>query len=110
MSKRRTHGCEFKTMVAIEAINGRKTLQEIAADYAVHPIQVSQWKKQLLECASGSSEVIQTSGSRIRPCPRHSKARVEKSLTLEGVPGHDLGLTGDLSSQRAPRWMDAGPA
>ncbi|AFY27470.1 IS3 family transposase [Cyanobium gracile] len=36
----------------MEAISGRKTLQEIAADHAVHPIQVSQWKKQLLEGAS----------------------------------------------------------
>ena len=52
MSKRRTHSPEFKAKVAMEAIIGRKTLQEIAADHAVHPIQVSQWKKQLLEGAS----------------------------------------------------------
>ena len=32
----------------MEAISGRKPLQEIAADHAVHMIQVSQWKKQLL--------------------------------------------------------------
>lgn len=36
----------------MEAISGLKTLQEIAADHAIHPIQVSQWKKQLLESAS----------------------------------------------------------
>mgnify|MGYP001810101761 FL=1 len=52
MSKRRTHSPEVKAKVAMEAISGRKTLQEIAADHAVHPIQVSQWKKQLLEGAS----------------------------------------------------------
>ena len=52
MSKRRTHSPEFKAKVAMEAINGRKTLQEIATDYAVHLIQVSQWEKQLLEGAS----------------------------------------------------------
>jgi transposase-like protein len=52
MSKRRTHSPEFKARVAMEAISGRKTLQEIAADHAVHPIQVSQWKKQLLDGAS----------------------------------------------------------
>ena len=39
----------------MEAINGRKTLQQIAADHAVHPIQVSKWKKQLLE---GDSELF----------------------------------------------------
>jgi transposase-like protein len=52
MSKRRTHSPEFEARVAMEAISGRKTIQEIAADHAVHPIQVSQWKRQLLEGAS----------------------------------------------------------
>jgi transposase-like protein len=42
---------ELKARVAMEAISGRKTLQEIAADHAIHPIQVSQWKNQLLEGA-----------------------------------------------------------
>lgn len=36
----------------MEAISGRKLLQEIAADHALHPIQVSQWMQQLLESAS----------------------------------------------------------
>jgi putative transposase len=36
----------------MEAISGRKTIQEIAADHAIHPIQVSQWKRQLLDDAS----------------------------------------------------------
>jgi transposase-like protein len=37
--KRRTHSPEFKARVAMEAISGRKTSQEIAADHAIHPIQ-----------------------------------------------------------------------
>ncbi len=37
MTKRRAHSPEFKAKVAMEAISGRKTLQEIAADRAVHP-------------------------------------------------------------------------
>jgi len=36
----------------MEAISGRKTIQEIVADHAIHPIQVSQWKRQLLDGAS----------------------------------------------------------
>ena len=55
MSKRHVHSPEFKDRVAMEAIGGRKTLQEIAADHAIHPIQVNQWKKQLLE---GFSELF----------------------------------------------------
>jgi putative transposase len=52
MNKRRTHSPEFKARVAMEAISGRKTIQEIAADHSIHPIQVSQWKRQLLDGAS----------------------------------------------------------
>jgi transposase len=55
MSKRRTHSSEFKAKVAMEAISSRKTILEIAADHASHPIQVRQWKKQLLE---GTSELF----------------------------------------------------
>ena len=36
----------------MEAIRGRKTIQEIAIDHAIHPIQVSQWKKQMLDGVS----------------------------------------------------------
>jgi transposase-like protein len=36
----------------MEAIRGRKTIQEIAADPSIHSIQLSQWKRQLLESAS----------------------------------------------------------
>jgi transposase-like protein len=48
MNKRRAHSPEFKARVAIDAISGRKTIKEIATDHAVYPIQVSQWKRQLL--------------------------------------------------------------
>ena len=51
MTKRRTHNPELKARVALEALAGRRTIQEIAAEYALHPIQVSQWKKQLSEGA-----------------------------------------------------------
>jgi hypothetical protein len=39
-------------MVAMEAINVRKTIQEISADHVLHPIQLSQWKRKLLDSAS----------------------------------------------------------
>jgi hypothetical protein len=35
----------------LEAIIGRKTIHEIAAHHAIHPIQVSQWKMHLLDVA-----------------------------------------------------------
>lgn len=48
MARRRNFGKAFKAKVAIEAIKGEKTLNEIASIYEVHPNQVSTWKKQAL--------------------------------------------------------------
>ena len=47
--KRRRHSNQFKFRVALEASKGVKTLNEIASEYNLHPNQVSNWKKQLLE-------------------------------------------------------------
>ncbi|WP_094510537.1 transposase [Synechococcus sp. MW101C3] len=52
MSKRRTYRPEVKAKVAMAAISDRKTIHEIAAHHAVHPIQGSQWKRQLLDGAT----------------------------------------------------------
>ncbi len=49
MGKRRQHSAEFKARVALEAVKGQKTVNEIAREYEVHPVQVSQWKKDLVE-------------------------------------------------------------
>ncbi len=46
-AKRKRHDPEFKARVALEAIKGIKTVQQIAADYEVHPVKVSEWKKKL---------------------------------------------------------------
>lgn len=47
-NQRRKHTAEFKARVALEAIRGIDTLNEIAAKYEIHPVQVSNWKKELL--------------------------------------------------------------
>jgi transposase-like protein len=41
-----------KAKVALEAVKGSKTVNEIAQEYGVHPTQVGLWKKALLENAS----------------------------------------------------------
>ena len=55
MSKRtrRNHSPAFKAKVALAAIKGEKTLVDLARVYEVHPTQVTAWKAQLLEGASG---------------------------------------------------------
>lgn len=47
-TRRRRHSAELKTKVALEAIRGVRTANEIAAQYNVHPSQVTAWKKQAL--------------------------------------------------------------
>jgi transposase-like protein len=47
--QRKRYSAEEKTRVAIEAIKGQKTLNELAAEYGVHPSQITQWKKQAME-------------------------------------------------------------
>lgn len=49
MAQHRHFGKDFKAKVAIEAIKGEKTINEIASLYEVHPNQVSNWKKLALE-------------------------------------------------------------
>lgn len=46
---RKRHGPAFKAKVAIEALKGIKTLRVLAAEYDIHPIQISAWKKHLVE-------------------------------------------------------------
>jgi transposase-like protein len=47
--QRKKHSAEFKAKIALEAIKGLKTINEIASEAEVHPTQVNLWKKQLLE-------------------------------------------------------------
>jgi putative transposase len=44
---------EFKAKVALAAVQGQQTTAQLATLHGVHPIQIMQWKKQLLAGASG---------------------------------------------------------
>lgn len=50
---RRNHSPAFKAKVAPDVVRGEKTLAELAKQYDVHPNQITDWKTQLLERASG---------------------------------------------------------
>ena len=49
MTKRRNFSDKFKAAVALEAVRGDKTVQEIAVNRSLHPTQVSTWKRQVIE-------------------------------------------------------------
>ena len=48
---RRNHVAAFKAKVALEAIKGDQTLVELSGRFQVHPNQIAEWKKVLLEKA-----------------------------------------------------------
>lgn len=50
--RRKSFSAEVKAKVAIEAIKGLKTANEIACEYDCHPAQVSMWKKEFLDNAA----------------------------------------------------------
>ena len=49
MTTRRRFTADFKAKVALEALRGDRTVQEIASRHKVHPNQVSAWKRQAVE-------------------------------------------------------------
>ncbi len=55
MAKRKRRTAAFKAKVALEAIRGEKTVNELAGLYQLHPTQVAAWKKQALQ---GMTEIF----------------------------------------------------
>ena len=53
MTKRRSFSDKFKATVALEALRGDRTAQEMAAKHKVHPTQVTTWKRQAIDGLTG---------------------------------------------------------
>ena len=71
--KRKQYKAEFKFQVALEAAKGLKTINQLASEHDLHPHQISQWKRQLLEEGAtlfGNGSVKQ----------QHEAAKVETDL------------------------------
>ena len=61
MTTRRRFTAAFKARVALDALRGDKTIQEIASKHKVHPNQVSTWKRRAVD---GLGEVFSNGADR----------------------------------------------
>ncbi len=52
MAKRKQHTAAFKAQVALAALKGDRTINEVAAQFGVHPTLIHDWKKKLLAGAA----------------------------------------------------------
>lgn len=101
MKAKRTHrDKEFKFKVALEAIKGEKQIAELASELGVHPQQITQWKKELLE---KGSEIFSTKAeSDIKKIEKerealyktigHQQVRIDwlkKTLGINRIPGDE---------------------
>ena len=67
--QRKRYSSEEKTKVAVEAMKGQKTINELASEYSVHPTQITQWKKQARGAKSPPvfPEVVSVVKERMKP-------------------------------------------
>ena len=100
MSKRprRNHAPAFKAKVALEALKGDQTIVELAERYQVHPNQITEWKKQLLEHAAEvfSKDRQADQGPNVKDL--HAKIG-QLSMENDFLSGA-LGRIGDASAKR----------
>ena len=68
-AKRKVHGAAFKAQVALAALRGERTVNELAGHYGVHPTLIHAWKKQLVQ---GAEEIFD---SPAKPASADAEAR-----------------------------------
>src|SRR5690606_25749803 len=71
------HSAAFKAKVAFEAAKQDKTIAELAKQHQVHPVQISQWKKQLLDGLEG---IFENGSASRRPDPEKLQTELYEQI------------------------------
>jgi transposase-like protein len=91
---RKKHGAAFKAKVALAAIQGDRTVAELASTYGVHPNQIYAWKKQLLD---GAVSVFESSGGALE----HTASTAQVDLLYRQIG--QLKVENDFLSRKLAR-------
>lgn len=75
--QRKQYSADLKARVALEAIKGQRTIQEIGSHYGIHPNMVTNWKKQLLD---GAAEIFSTGRGQARESDEQLKAELYQQI------------------------------
>ena len=94
MRKRRNHDAGFKARVALEALNGERTVSELAAAYGVHPTMIHQWKKALLD---GAADIFE------RGTKKTAEVDEDTVRSLHAKIG-ELAVANDFLSRKLKPW------
>ena len=109
ISKRRRFSGELKAKVALEALRGDRTLQEIASQHQVHPNQVGAWKRQAMEglvevFSKGAERRVRDHESEVRDPARLSSADPRSSPARAMERGRSAAIsTSPLALRGLPR-------
>jgi transposase-like protein len=77
MGQRKQFTAGFKAKIALEAIKGQKTAQELGSIYGVHPTQVTTWKRQLV---AEAAEIFKRGGVYDKEALEQEKAELYQQI------------------------------
>ena len=75
--KRKRYTKEFKAEVALEAVKGQKTVNQIASEFGIHTSQINDWKRQML---SGLPQMFDRQGERREAANEAERDRLYRQI------------------------------
>jgi hypothetical protein len=74
-TQRNSYSAEFKARVALEALKGHKTINELVSHFGVHPTQINKWKNHLPNCLRCFRIDVKSASRVTRHCKRSSTSK-----------------------------------